>query len=64
MRDPFIITPDIGTRKRMAAHRAKWKAAWAHRSRMTKEELEAEELRLEAEKLAFLARRDGMQDAA
>lgn len=64
MRDPFIITPDIGTRKRMAAHRAKWRNAERARRNMTKEELEAEELRLEAEKLAFLARRDGMQDAA
>lgn len=64
MRDPFVLEPEPAARKRMAAHRAKWKAAWAHRSRMTKEELEAEELRLEAEKLAFLARRDGVQDAA
>lgn len=64
MRDPFIITPDIGTRKRLAARRAKWRNAERARRNMTKDELEAEELRLEAEKLAFLARRDGVQEAA
>lgn len=64
MRDPFVITPDLGTRKRLAARRAKWRNAERARRNMTKEELAEEEMRLEAEKLAFLARRDGMQDAA
>ena len=64
MRDPFGITPDLSPRKRMAAHREKWRNAERARRNMTPEELAEEEMRLEAEKLAFLARRDGMQDAA
>lgn len=64
MRDPFVLEPEPAARKRLAARRAKWKAAWAHRARVTPEELAEEEMRLEAEKLAFLARRDGVQDAA
>lgn len=64
MRDPFVLEPEPAARKRLAARRAKWRNAEHLRRHMTKEELEAEEMRLEAEKLAFIARRDGVQDAA
>lgn len=64
MRDPFVLEPEPAARKRMAAHRAKWRNAERARRNMTPEELAEEEMRLEAEKLAFLVRRDGVQEAA
>jgi hypothetical protein len=57
MYDPYL-EPDAAARKRMMEKRAKWARVARLRDRMSKEELEAEEERLEAEKLAFLAQRD------
>lgn len=64
MRDPFVLEPEPAARKRMAARRGKWRNAEHLRRNMTPEELAEEEMRLEAEKLAFLARRGGLQKAA
>ena len=63
MFDP-LLEPDPKTRKKMAEHRAKWQRVARLRDRMTKAEREEEELRLEAEKQAFLARRDGLAGVA
>ena len=63
MFDP-LLEPDPAQRKRMMEKRDKWKAVARLRDQMTKEEREEEELRLEAEKQAFLARRDGLAGVA
>lgn len=63
MFDP-LLEPDKKQRVRMMEKREKWKSVARIRDRMTKEEREEEELRLEAEKLAFLARRDGLAGVA
>ena len=63
MFDP-LLEPDKKQRVRMMEKREKWTSVARIRDRMTKEEREEEELRLEAEKLAFLARRDGLAGVA
>lgn len=63
MRDPFVLEPEPAARKRLATRRAKWRNVEHLRRNMPPDELAEEEMRLEAEKLAFLARRDGMKDA-
>ncbi len=58
MNDPYILDPDPASRKRIAARRDKWRRAERLRRHMTPEELEEEELRLEAEIQAFVTQHD------